>query len=297
MVHRDAGGGSHAPREALDAGPRFEVDPATRIREDHVARHEAEARVEDLGDVGAVRRVIVEQDDAIGEHHRARSPRDDRQLAAVREHVEQLQAIEQRCDVATGDHDRLGGRDQRAHFLAVLRDQRDRGGRPGGVEAGANRPAPLDVIVIHVAVLIDGDLLLLGEQLRLHVAQRDLLRGLLGAFEARPVEALHVTQALLARLIRRRELRRVLEHVVAAGVQREVDAGNTERRDQRFVVGFALLIPRANERDRPRDPEILHDRTHVGRRALRAEQCDLLGHAAWTFTVRPTESRIWRSRS
>ena len=157
------------------------------------------------------------------------------------------------------------------------------------------RLAALDVVVVEVSKHVDGDLLLLREQLGLDVTNGDLLRGVLGAVETRPVERLHVAQPLLSRLIRGGVLDGVPEHLGATRVQREVRRRHAERGDQLGILALALLIARAHQCDRPGDPEIAEHHAGIRRHALRTEQCDHASHQlARTFTVWPTVSSMCR---
>ena len=150
----------------------------------------------------------------------------DRLAGGEREDVEQREPVEQRRDVAARDHQRLGVGDHRPRSSARCRAITSRSpGRHRACERRADGRAALEVIVVELAELIDRDLLLLLEQLGLDVAHRDRARGLVGLVEPDPVEALHVAQPLLARLVRRGELGVAGEHLVARAWSLRLTAG------------------------------------------------------------------------
>jgi hypothetical protein len=196
----------------------------------------------------------VIEDDALGQHHRAGAPRDDRLAGGQAEHVEQLEAVVQRRDVAAGDHQRLGVGHDRGEFGAVAGDGRALGRVPQRGERGAHLLAAGDVVGVELTELLDRHRVLALEQLGLEVAQRDRPGRVLGLLEPHPVAALHVAQERLAIAVRRGERRVLGEHRAGPGVQRQVDRRHAERRDQRAVVGLALLVTGAHDRDRPRRP-------------------------------------------
>jgi len=127
--------GRVARGELADPRRVVEIEPEPRLGEhDEVAR-EAEAGVEHLGDRLAVRRIVVEQHDALGERHRAGRPRDDRARPGELGELEQAEAVEQDGDVAAGDHDRAGRLDRAAKLVEVARHDRTAARRELGSNA------------------------------------------------------------------------------------------------------------------------------------------------------------------
>jgi hypothetical protein len=256
------------------------------------------AGVEHLGDVGAVGRVVVIEDDPVGQHHRAGAPGDHQLVGDQAEHVEQLEAVVERRDVAAGDHHRLGRRQERGQLGAVAGHRRALGRVPQRGERGPHLLAPGDVVGVEVAELLDRDRVLAAQELGLEVSPRDRAGRVLGLLEADPVAALHVAEQGLAIAVGGGEGRVVGEHGRRPRVEPEVDRRHTQGRDQRAVIGLALLVAGAHDRHRAAQPALADDRADLGRRVLGAERDDRRRHQrARTFRVRPTASMICRSRS
>src|SRR5690606_19466513 len=117
--------------------------------------------------------------------------------------------------------------------------------------------------------------------------------------EADPVEVLPVTEQGLPLAVRGVELGVLLEDLLGAGVEPEVDRPVAEVLAEVVVLLLALLPAGGDGRDAALDAE-LGDGLAEGRvEALRAEQDDGAGvardHAARTFSVWPTVSSMARS--
>ncbi|HRD84752.1 MAG TPA: hypothetical protein PLF63_06235 [Rubrivivax sp.] len=139
------------------------------------------------------------------------------------------------------------------------------------------------------------------------------VRRVIGRFESRPIEALHVSQPLLARLVGPRELDILRKDRLGALVQAQVDARHAERLDEWAVLALALLPAGRHQREATVETvapqqvaELLTFPMAAVPRSLRTEQGHRLrvpcprfvqNHRAYTFSVWPTMSSMRRSSS
>jgi hypothetical protein len=209
-----------------------------RIGQHDHARDQAEAGVEHLGDVGAVRRVVVEQHDAIGQHHRAGRPRDDRLVAASAEDVEQLSRL---CSDATwppaitsaavsaiisAAARAVAGDRRRSEPAASARRTRVRTASQRSTwSASSWRNCSTDTASSWARSS--------GSTWR----TRDRPGGVLGLVEADPVEALHVAEQAPGAPVGRRELGVVGEHLPGRADLHRVCADTVEHAAELVVVG------------------------------------------------------------
>src|SRR5207237_3975283 len=71
---READRRSEAARQDLDALGAIELQPLFGLRQRHHVGHQAQSLVEHLAGAGALRRIVVEEDHALADGHRAARP-------------------------------------------------------------------------------------------------------------------------------------------------------------------------------------------------------------------------------
>jgi hypothetical protein len=282
------------------------VQATLRRREDHGARQQAEADVEDLLSHLPLRRVVVEEHDALGDGHGARRPREHRSIADELVEAKQRQAVHQDRHVAASDAHAHATLERCMELVAVAPDLRALARLHALLELGLDRGALLEVPGVEALDGVDGGRAHLVAHALGHGVVRDLKIGALRVVEADPVDLLQVAQEHLALAVRLGELRVPGEELGAPRVQLQVDRVAAEVLRELLVLGLALLPARGDERHPALDAvrlggaaegrvEALRAQDHPQARGLLCRCCH--GHRARTFTMVPMASSMARSVS
>ena len=258
----------------------------TEVGQHHQVAHQPEAAVQHLGDAGAVGREVVEQEDALGEHHGARRRREPALALAQAHQAEQLHPVQERDHVAAHDHHRLDVVQDRRQLFAVPGDGGALEGAPAIGELVVLDLTALEVVAVELLQRLDRLDLLFSQELGVDVPHGDGARSLELVVETDAVEIVHQPEAPLLGLVRGGEGLVFGKHLFRPGVQGQVHRLHAQALDQGLVVALALLPARGDQRHRALHVGQGQRRADVGRGLLRAEKHDgRHAQLAHTFTV------------
>lgn len=277
MIEYQALGRSKAAREHGDSRALVQRETCLSVGQGNDAREQSEPCIEDLGVAGALRRVIVEQHDAVGQCHRARRPRQQCLAGEQTLQIKEPQPVGQHGHMASR-HQHGGGRfDELPKFLNV---RHDAGALLRTKVTAKIRMFAFDrpqVLAIERAQRVHRGTLCTAEQIRIACAPYQFACRVLGMLEPQPIQILQLAQSSLPLPIRLVQLGIMGEHPLGACIERKIGDRQPHVRAQFVDLAFTLLPSGGNRHQLPLDAEAAERQGQIRFLKLRAENNDV-GH-------------------